>query len=761
MFRILSVAHRIEPARAPTLLVACLLVLLVARDASNDMVASLIESPGAGFVFQGVLMLFAFAAWFFARAALGLHDAVAAGERPRPGPALAVRLWVWWPRVLFGAVAAIGAAVSLRSAATLQALLCLLWAVAGVVLLERRDRRCPCPPPQRSRLPWQAACPFGRPGWWIARVMVAVGLAAFALAAAESYGLRLGVDLPALLSRAAPRVGAAVLCLLLIMGPLTAATMLADHYPWRRGRLGTFRVPVLMLVGGTLLGAAQLLPLHQLRIATAPGPAVADRVGLDDILASFVATCGAADEDTPVRPVIVALSGGASRAALWGARVLRDVDAAARDAHTAVFAVSSVSGGSLGAAAYLALRRDDIDAARTGEARCHLAASPARDQALVEHLSADMLGPLLVGTILDDSARALMAPAMLLVAGQRVPRGGDRAEALERGFSRAWGHPDGVPGWHGFEENFLSFFYEGGTWRAGMPIWISNGTDVRDGRRLLTSPVRPLEGADQPDGVVRDPDWPFWTAGDVLALLGADVPFSTAIHNSARFPLLSPTGAVTPLHPVTDPAARGFGRSPPQIVDGGYFENSGLSTAVELATWLRGRAAHGRPVDPVIVLVTADAEPATGADDVARCDSGPAWAPDAFESGSEVAQIMAPVATLFATRDGHAAYALERARHAFCGPKGDPTSNRFFHFYLHAPPGDEAIPLNWTLSARTAATIWRGMRDDNRGELAALRAALRSPRSNPDASSATAPRTGHSTARLAEREADSAGARTQ
>ena len=151
MFRILSVVHRIEPARAPTLLVAVLLVLLVARDASNDMVASLVESPGAGLVFQLVLMLFAGAAWFFARLALGLHDEVAAGGRPQAGPAIETWLWTWWPRVLFGAVAGIGAAVSLRSAAGVQATLCVVWAVAGVWLLERRDRRFPLPHRLRGR----------------------------------------------------------------------------------------------------------------------------------------------------------------------------------------------------------------------------------------------------------------------------------------------------------------------------------------------------------------------------------------------------------------------------------------------------------------------------------------------------------------------------------------------------------------------------------------------------------------------------------
>ena len=60
------------------------------------------------------------------------------------------------------------------------------------------------------------------------------------------------------------------------------------------------------------------------------------------------------ENQNPVRPVIVATSGGASRAAVWGARVLLEVDAIVKSGNTAIFAVSNVSGGSVGAAAYVA-----------------------------------------------------------------------------------------------------------------------------------------------------------------------------------------------------------------------------------------------------------------------------------------------------------------------------------------------------------------------------------------------------------------------
>src|SRR5262249_46673563 len=147
----------------------------------------------------------------------------------------------------------------------------------------------------------------------------------------------------------------------------------------------------------------------------------------------WVRTC--APDQRPVRPVIVAISGGASRAGIWGARILYDVEQASGPGKPAIFAVSSVSGGSLGAAAYMALL-----APLKPEERCAGGVTPARQQQLQAlnspELAQDALGPLLAGALIVDVPRAIFSPLAQLAGYQ--PRGGDRAEALERAFEGLW-----------------------------------------------------------------------------------------------------------------------------------------------------------------------------------------------------------------------------------------------------------------------------------------------------------------------------------
>ncbi len=56
---------------------------------------------------------------------------------------------------------------------------------------------------------------------------------------------------------------------------------------------------------------------------------------------------------------------------------------------------------------------------------------------------------------------------------------------------------------------------------------------------------------------------------DALHVLGKDVRASTAAHNSARFSYVSPAGDL--------------GNGNGSVIDGGYFENYGALSALELA----------------------------------------------------------------------------------------------------------------------------------------------------------------------------------
>jgi hypothetical protein len=133
------------------------------------------------------------------------------------------------------------------------------------------------------------------------------------------------------------------------------------------------------------------------------------------------------------------------------------------------------------------------------------------------------------------------------------------------------------------------------------PVLLLNATSVDTGRRVVASELLPTYG----DGTRL-----FAEAYDTFVELGrtfhrdgselkddaeiklADIPLSTAAALSARFPIVSPYGALR--NPDASEAAD-------RVVDGGYFENDGVTTAFELA-----RAMVGREMRPIIIHITND-----------------------------------------------------------------------------------------------------------------------------------------------------------
>ncbi|MBV8133599.1 MAG: hypothetical protein JO282_13970, partial [Alphaproteobacteria bacterium] len=379
----------------------------------------------------------------------------------------------------------------------------------------------------------------------IAIVLLALSLVAFAYGTVESYvawdgeaGRSSHEGLPAIVASWFPGPGAALIGLGLIIAPLSAITFLADGLELDIRiygmRLGPRHVPAITALVAWILIAPAVFYLHTVRVASRPENAipVEQRAPLDSFFSDWVAYC--APDGGPLRPVIVAISGGASRAAIWGERVLLEVERWTAPGTPSVFAVSSVSGGSLGAAAYMSLL-----AGLAPEQRCSKTSRAARAKQMEflasPLLAEDALGPLLAGSLLVDTPRALFSPVAALVRGgsNKLPRGGDRAEALERAFEALWRRlpgPPSDPPRVDFGEPFLSLFYDQKLIRHRMPLWIANGTDVTTGGRVITVPFNPRGG------------WPFLGGADVLSAIAADVPISTAINNTARFPYLEPAG---------------------------------------------------------------------------------------------------------------------------------------------------------------------------------------------------------------------------
>jgi hypothetical protein len=128
--------------------------------------------------------------------------------------------------------------------------------------------------------------------------------------------------------------------------------------------------------------------------------------------------------------------------------------------------------------------------------------------------------------------------------------------------------------------------------------------------------------------------WDYWSERlfDPSRFLD-DVRLSTAAHNSARFPLISPPGAVRNReHQVID-----------RIVDGGYIENYGALTALELA-----QAIHAIQPElaPFVLTISNDPD--------ADPDLNPLDAPD----GAFLSDLFIPIEAILSARTGHGRLAV-------------------------------------------------------------------------------------------------------
>ena len=760
---VLSWTSVLRTIRAPLGALSLAGLALLAPPQTADMLAALDDgqiSASDTLRFHIALAFLAMSAWYWSRALLAARFDLPDDETVRAAfLGDNKRVYDAVPRLMYGLAVLIGVGLILRSGVWSNLAYVAVWAIplgmavhyrtrvsrVMFALLGRQrqvgptPRRDPSHEVSRHFLAWLRNLPsrfwllVRRAPWpnWVSLCLIILSSALFVWGTVDAF-LPSDPDweypgLAVLAASLFPGPSVALVGLALVIAPLAALTFLFDGLDISFSLFGPRvlrRPPVItFLVGWTLIASA-LFSLHTVRIIDPEGPEASpltDRADLTDIFKAWVKAC-VPDNGQPVRPIIVAVSGGATRAAIWGERVLYEVEQASGSGGPRIFAVSSVSGGSLGVAAYMSALAGLPDTARCGTD------DTARRQQMQllasRELSQDALGPLLAGTVLVDIPRSVFTPLPEIIRwiSGAQPRGGDRAEAIEHGFERLWRRvriaADQSPP-IGFEKPFLRLFYVDHKLRQGMPIWIANGTDMALGGRLLTIPIDPKK------------QWPFLAADDALAALGADVPISTAINNTARFPYLEPSGELLPYVPPSvatlppldhrhqpDGTAR-------QIIDGGYFDNEGLQTALDLAGWLErdgSQAIGGRAVQPIIVQASGDGE-ILPAEDVERCEplnDDPTW----MSETARPLQFLAPVSGLYNVRGGHAAVLLREARDALCPDRTPPVyrcdqdvgrpvrcttpeaaRQRFFHFYLPAD-GDKAVPLNWVLSDRTARFIW-------------------------------------------------------
>lgn len=309
---------------------------------------------------------------------------------------------------------------------------------------------------------------------------------------------------------------------------------------------------------------------------------------------------GVASDREPIRVpplIMVATAGGASRAGYWTSLVLGEL--AARERHFAerTFLISGVSGGALGATVFRSLVEEDRRAVG-GRGSPFLVDGVRQSMSFLE---SDFLSPALgVGMYVDLPMGAV---SFLTRPGWPI----DRAAALEMAWEQAW-RDSAAPGtsrrfdWSdGFTKTFRAA-------DRNWPILALNGTSVVKGKRIITSNAE-LQVSDSGGNLAssRTLSHPE-TRYETFRFLNADIPISTAVTMSARFPFISPTGGLRRPDPG---GATLVGR----VTDGGLFENFGAATTDEIARYLGGRISEAqttdagftsRPTLPFVIVISSD-----------------------------------------------------------------------------------------------------------------------------------------------------------
>jgi hypothetical protein len=428
------------------------------------------------------------------------------------------------------------------------------------------------------------------------------------------------------------------------------------------------RIPMLTLVLLLAVVSSIWNDNHNIRVLNASDRSDPD--SLEAALSKWHDQISKKYSDRPQHPLfIVTAEGGGIRAAYWTSIVLgslQDKDPSFAD-H--VFAISGVSGGSVGTAVFSALLTDE-------NARGQIV------QRSEEILGQDFLSPAIAAMLYPDFAqRFCPVPIQFL----------DRGHWLEKSWEQAWretarkhGHND-----NRFAEGFRSLWKQGNPY---VPVLLLNATSVEKGNRVIGSNIR------------INPD-EFLASDDLMNKIApaTDVPLSTAAHLSARFTYVSP-------------AAR-FVSDNSHAVDGGYFENSGATTGVDILRKISllqsdpdsNKRAIVANVAPKVIMISNSPvgtafwnQKCPGKNNKEKENRTIERELSHHKPTSLLEDELAPAYALLNTRDARGVYAQRAIGYVNNGFSADPKKQVYFFSLAQTTV---PLPLGWMLSNRAADAI--------------------------------------------------------
>ena len=245
---------------------------------------------------------------------------------------------------------------------------------------------------------------------------------------------------------------------------------------------------------------------------------------------------------------IISSEGGGIRSAYWTSGLLHKLDSIFPHFMERTYALSGVSGGSVGEMIYCALKKDNGDASESDII-----------------LGQDYLANALKGLMSKTTVQFLLPVSLPYLDNARILED-DWAENYQRFTSKET-----------LNEAINKIYQHDTTF--SLPNIFFNTTHVESGKKAIISN---LEFGDSfPNDI------------DLLDIMGSSMPLKSAGLLSARFPGISPPGLVK------DSTGNQWGK----IVDGGYYDNSGLLTAVDIAVMINTHSPDSLNIKPVIIFI--------------------------------------------------------------------------------------------------------------------------------------------------------------
>ncbi|MEM7106135.1 MAG: patatin-like phospholipase family protein [Bacteroidota bacterium] len=360
-------------------------------------------------------------------------------------------------------------------------------------------------------------------------------------------------------------------------------------------------IPTFILVAGWIVFCSYFNNNHTLRTVSQEegqridNPEIKDHFArwLDYRLEDSTFLAGKTAEN-PAPIYIIASEGGGIRSAYWTVTLLEKLQKNYPDFYAKCYGLSGVSGGSVGLATFNAYYKDhfieqtafDAEQKYISEYRSSYDmdanVGSAVDKQLEDELEdeftgyyysrassvlgEDYLTPVLTGLLFPDMIQRVLPFCLPTL---------DRARLIENSWDLSYKKHTGFKTLKGGMESLWDGRAE---WE--LPNLFFNTTRVETGEKVVISNLK------------LDPEF-FPRSIDLATEVEQEFLLKSAAFASARFPL------ITPVARIDKPNGETWGN----IVDGGYFDNTGLHTALEIVDMINEEVPDSLPIRPVVIAI--------------------------------------------------------------------------------------------------------------------------------------------------------------